>query len=765
MDKKIDLSQFREKFVREARDRIGRINGAMVYLEKNPGDAKLEGDILREAHTLKGASKMMGFAKISALAHQFEEALTRRKDRKIASNQDLTDALFLTLDAVSRLVASLSDTNREAIDVEDVLERLRVAQVPLDEAASKPAAPAAPAPGAPQPPKGAAATPSVAAPPEAPPSADFQSAAPARDAGQGGIRVEPEKLEQLSTLVTNVVGYHLRHVELQDRIGELGRKYRRMSAELHSVIRDAAAQGLVPEALMSRIGPILGGEKNGFNEIDGMLADFHRKRSELSGAMSHALEDIRTELLSVRMVPLTPIFESFQRSVRDLARELGKNVDFLIRGGKTEIDRKVADAISEPLVHLLRNAVDHGIEAPDQRSAAKKAAKGRIVVTATPKKGRVVIEIEDDGKGIDLQEIREAAIKKGLIAEKAAYRLDDREILSFIFRTGFSTAKTMTDISGRGIGMDVVRMVAEKFNGTVEVFSTLGQGTRVVLELPLSMAVSRILLFEVADQYFGLPIVYSEGVIRIPDAEIAVVEGKRTFNHNGDAVPVVWLSSLLGLGRPDASGTHMAIMVRHSQRRMALVVDRIDGECEVVVRDLGKFLGKIQLFMGSTILGTGEVALLLDVYDIITAVRMRPEGAPPEAEAAAAASRKRAAVLVVDDSLLSREMQARVLTAAGFSVETAAGAEAALARLAKESFDLVISEARMEGADGIELLSRIRGSAAGKDVPVVMLVSRERAADRMRAIAAGAQECLDKESFGADTVVPVVERLTGGRRD
>jgi chemotaxis protein histidine kinase CheA len=558
------------------------------------------------------------------------------------------------------------------------------------------------------------------------------------------------------------VGHHLRQVELQERIGELGRRYRRMSAGLQSAIRDAAAQGLLPESLLTRIGPMLGGGHDGFQEMDGQLADFHRKESELSGAMAHTLEDIRTELLSVRMVPLTPIFESFQRSVRDLARELGKEVDFVIRGGKTEIDRKVADALSEPLVHLLRNAIDHGIELPEQRAGGRKAPKGRITVSATPKKGRVVIEVEDDGRGIDLQEIRETAIKKGLITEKAAYRLDDREILSFIFRTGFSTAKTMTDISGRGIGMDVVRTVAEKFNGTVEVFSTLGQGTRVVLELPLSMAVSRILLFEVADQFFGLPIVYSEGVIRISDDQVKTVEGKRTFRYGDEAVPVVWLSSLLGLERPKASAVHMAIMVRHSQRRMALVVDRVEGECEVVVRDLGKFLGKIQLFIGSTILGTGEVALLLDVYDILTAVRMRPEGAPPEA-GSGADLRKGRRLLVVDDSLLSREMQARVLTAAGFTVETAAGAQAAIDRLSREPFDLVLSEAQMEGGDGIEMVSRIRKEGPRKDVPVILVVSRERAADRLRAMAAGAQDCIEKESFGTGSVVPLIERLLPGR--
>jgi chemotaxis protein histidine kinase CheA/CheY-like chemotaxis protein len=761
MDRRIDLSQFREKFVAEARDRIARINGAMVHLENDPGNEQLGAEVLREAHTLKGAAKMMGFAKISTLTHQFEEALSRRQEHKVESSRELADALFQTLDAISRLVSSLADSDRDAIDVEGVVDRLGAAQVPVEGAEKPvPAERTQPSPAPSPAPKAREAEPIPPFPEPAPAASRADRPPGIPDTAQGGIRVEPEKLETLSNLVTNAIGHHLRQAELQERITEIGRRYRRTAAQFHAAVREAAGQGLLPESLLSRIAPMLSGDQGGLREIDGMLADLHRSEDELAGAMANTLEDLRTDLLSVRMVPLSPIFESFQRSVRDLARELGKDVELVVRGGKTEIDRKVADSIGEPLVHLIRNAIDHGIEPPAARAEGGKPAKGRITVSATPKKGRVVIEVEDDGRGIDPQEVRETAILKGMVAEKAAYRLDDRELLSFIFRSGFSTSKKMTDISGRGIGMDVVRTVAEKFNGTVEVFSTPGKGTRVVLELPLSMAVSRILLFEVADQYFGLPIVYSEGVVRILESEIRTVEGKRTFRHGDEAVPVVWLSSLLGLERPAASPAYLAVMVHHSQRRMAFVVDRVEGECEVVVRDLGKFLGKIQLFMGSTLLGTGEVALLLDVYDIMAAVKMRPEGAPPETGAGGA--RRKRSVLVVDDSLLSREMQARVLEAAGFAVETASGAQAAIGRLAKEPFDLVLAEAHMEGGDGIEMVARIRKEGPRKDVPVVLLLSRDRAADRLQAVAAGAQECVEKESFAAETIVPLVERLVPG---
>ncbi|MEK6778279.1 MAG: ATP-binding protein, partial [Candidatus Deferrimicrobiota bacterium] len=497
MEKKIDLSQFRENFIQEAKERIARMNSGLVYLEKNPGDQRLETDLLREAHTLKGAAKMMGFAKISDLSHRFEEALSRRKERKIVSNRDLTDALFVTLDTLSGLVDSLSQSSRAPIDVDGVLERLRLAQVPVE-------SPPPPAPRAPQ-------------------QAPLQEEAPkvergavpvvGVDAGRG-IRVEPERLEQMANLLTEAIGSHLRQVELRDLIGEMGRSYRRVGLNLLSNVRDGIEQGIVPPEFAARIAPILQEGKEVFVEIGSRLADLRRQENQESSALSQVLEDIRSETLAIRMVPLLPLFESFHRAVRELSRGLGKDVELLVRGGKTEIDRKVAEALTDPLIHLIRNAIDHGIETPEARAACAKPARGRITVTATPKKGRVVIEVEDDGKGIDLQEVRETAIKKGMIAEKAAYRLDDQEIISLIFRSGFSTAKAMSEISGRGIGMDIVRETAEKFNGTVEVFSHPGKGTKVVLELPFTMAVSRVLLFRVEKQHFGIPIMHSEGVVR-----------------------------------------------------------------------------------------------------------------------------------------------------------------------------------------------------------------------------------------------------------
>jgi two-component system chemotaxis sensor kinase CheA len=498
-----------------------------------------------------------------------------------------------------------------------------------------------------------------------------------------------------------------------------------------------------------------------FQEVGTQRSELKRRESVVATALSQNLEELRSEVMAIRMVPLLPLFDSFHPMAAALARELGKDVEVMVRGGKTEIDRKVAEALAEPLTHILRNAVDHGIESPAERERAGKPRKGRVVITATPKKGRVVLEVEDDGRGIDPNEVREAAIRKGMISEKAAWKLEDRELVDLVFRTGFSTVKTMTGISGRGIGMDVVHATAERFNGTSEIHSNPGKGTRVVMELPFSMAVSRILLFLSGDQYFALPIMHSEGIHSFAARDVVTLEGRKSLRLGETPVPLVWLNRLLGL--PDAGGPadrYLAVMVRQSGKRIALVIDRVEGEFEVVVRDLGKYLGKIPLFMGSTILGTGEVALLLDVYDLVTAVRLHPETSP-EGVGEGGRPGIDADILVVDDSLLVREMQQRILFASGYRVETAPGGKAALERLSLKRYHVVVAGARMAGMDGIQLLAEARKTDYTRDLPFILVASKEHREDLVRARAAGAKGCVTREEFTPDRMAAMIRTLLG----
>ena len=746
-EKKIDLLQFREKFAREAKIRLVRLNGGLVYLEKNPGDGKLEGDILREAHTLKGAARMLGFSKISELSQRFEEALTRRRDKTILANQDLTDALFVTLDTLSRLVDALSQPPRDPIDVDSVLDRLKLAQVPVE----APVVREAPSPAIAAPP---APAPMTRSPASVSPHSGYA------DLGTG-TRVDPARLESISNLLTNAVAHHQRELELRERLSDLGLYYRRTAATLLAAVQDGLAQGEFSPAFARRVAPFVEEGKAVFQEVGTQRSALKRRESVVAATLSQNLEELRTEVMAIRTVPLLPLFDSFHPMVGALARELGKDVEVLVRGGKTEIDRKVAEALAEPLTHILRNAVDHGIETSAERERAGKPRKGRIVITATPMKGRVVLEVEDDGRGIDPNEVREAAIRKGMISEKAAWRLDDRELIDFVFRTGFSTAQTMTGISGRGIGMDVVHATAERFNGTSEVHSNPGKGTRVVMEFPFSMAVSRVLLFLSGDQYFALPIMHADGIHPFAGRDVVTLEGRKSLRLGETPVPLAWLNRLLGFpDSRDPGDRYLAVMVRQSGKRIALVIDQVEGECEVVVRDLGKYLGKVPLFMGSTILGTGDVALLLDVYDLMTAVRLHPETSP-EGVGEGERPGVDADILVVDDSLLVREMQQRILFSSGCRVETASGGKAALERLSLKRYHVVVAGARMAGMDGIQLLSEARKNDYTRDLPFILVATKEHREDLVRARAAGAKGCVTREEFTPDRMAALIGTILG----
>ncbi|GAB4233585.1 MAG: hybrid sensor histidine kinase/response regulator [Deltaproteobacteria bacterium] len=754
-EKTIDLSRFREQFAKEAKARLARMNAGLVYLGKNPGDAKLEGDILREAHTLKGAARMMGLPRIAEVALRFEEALTRRRDKSVQDNHDLTDALFAALDTLSKMVDALSQPPREPIDVEGVLDRLKLAQVPVEE----------PPAGDPPPPPRPVSSPGRALGPAAA-SSGTGVPVPGTLENGSGIRVDPGRLETLSNLLTNAVAHHLGQVELRERLGELGTGYRRAASSLLAAVQDGVAQGEVSPGFARRLAPLLEEGKAAFQEIGTQLSSLRRREAVVAGALTQNLDDIRSEILSIRMVPLAPLFESFRPMAAALSRELGKEAEVIVRGGKTEIDRKVAEALVEPITHIVRNALDHGIEPPAERERIGKEPKGRIVITATPKKGRVVIEVEDDGRGIEPGEIREAAVRKGLITEKAAWKLDERELLGFVFRTGFSTAKTMSGISGRGIGMDVVRATAERFNGAAEIHSDPGKGTRVVMELPFSLAVSRVLLFLSGEQHFAIPIMHVDGVRRFADRDVVTVEGRTSFRVDGEPVPLVWLDRLLGLPDGGTAGNgYLAVIVRQSRKRIAVVIDRVEGEFEVVVRDLGRYLGKVPLFMGSTILGGGEVALLLDVYDLVSAARMhaetRPDGVGGGARPAADAD-----VLVVEDSLLVREMQQRILSSAGYRVEAVSGGKAALERLSGKRFHVVVSGARLGGMSGAELLAEARKADHTKDIPFILVAAKEEREDLVRGMAAGAAAGVLREEFTPERMTSTIGKVLSreGRR-
>ncbi len=341
--------------------------------------------------------------------------------------------------------------------------------------------------------------------------------------------------------------------------------------------------------------------------------------SETTYAMARISDDLQDTIMKVRMVPVASVFSRFPRLVRDLSRKSGKEVDLILEGEETELDKSVVEVIGDPLVHLIRNSVDHGVEAQEDRIAAGKPAKGRVTLRAFHKGNSVAIEIEDDGKGIDPEKMREVAIRKGVISAEDAKLLDDREAMELIFAPGFSSAETITDISGRGVGMDVVRTNIKNLKGSVNITSEIGKGTRFTLLLPLTLAIIDALMIKVDNETFAIPLDAVSETTKIEAELLTDINGRKAVTLRGEVLGLVDLAELLNLPKQEVDPDVLSVVVIHdNERRLGVVVDRLLERQEVVIKPLGSYLGDLRGISGATILGDGSVILILDPHEIYT---------------------------------------------------------------------------------------------------------------------------------------------------
>jgi two-component system chemotaxis sensor kinase CheA len=477
--------------------------------------------------------------------------------------------------------------------------------------------------------------------------------------------------------------------------------------------------------------------------------------------VGRAIED---DVMSVRLMPAGSIFGPFERMVRDLTRQNGKDVHLVLEGGETEVDRKIVEQIRDPLMHMLRNAVDHGIEPAETREDKGKPRTGTIRVAASQRGSAVEIEVSDDGVGLDASRLRRSAVQKGLLSEDQTAALDDRSAINLIFQPGFSTSPAVTETSGRGVGMDVVREHVERLNGHVEVSSTPGRGTRFTLHVPLTLATSRAILVEQGGQPFAIPSGTVERTARARERQLVSLEGRRAVVIEGLPVPVVDLAQVLEQASTvqssrDADDWRPLFVLRQGDRRFAFLVEHLVGEQEIVIKSLGWPLRRVRNVSGATILGTGHAVVILNPADLLqtasrihstTAARVAPATQPD-------APRWR--VLVVDDSLTTRTLERSLLEAAGYQVSVATDGLDALSRLRAEPIDLVVSDVDMPRLDGFGLTAELRRDAGLRNVPVILVTSLDDRDHREQGVAAGADAYIVKSSFDQAELLETIRRL------
>ena len=477
------------------------------------------------------------------------------------------------------------------------------------------------------------------------------------------------------------------------------------------------------------------------------------------------------EVLTSRMRPLADGLRGFPRMVRDVARQLGKSVEFRVVGENTGVDRDILDKLEAPLNHLIRNALDHAIEPPDERAAVGKRPVGTIRLEARHRAGLLQITLADDGRGIDLSRLRAKVVARGLATPSLADQLNEAELLDFLFLPGFSTRDTVTEMSGRGVGLDVVQTMVRGVGGVVRIASQYGRGTRFLLQLPITRSVIRALLVEIAGEPYALPLNRIDRIMRLAEDDLQVLEGRRHFAMDGQPVGLVEAEQVLDLPPTVRAGRELpVVVVSDRSHRFGVVVDAFLGERDLEVRPLDPRLGKVPDISSASVLEDGVPVLIVDVEDLVRSIdnllggrRLRAPTTPGDTASEPVQGPKR--VLVVDDSITVRELERQLLEARGYAVDVAVDGVDGWNAVRGGRYHLVISDVDMPRMDGIELVRAIKGDPRLRATPVIILSYKEREEDRIRGLDAGADAYLTKSSFHDQTLLDTVSDLIGEPRD
>ncbi len=709
-------------FLDECVERLDGLGQRLLVLEERSQDRELVNEVFRDLHTLKGSSAFAGLKKMNRVAHLAEDRVGELRDGQRQVDRQLVDVLLETLDVLRAIVERARARQPIDVDVRDLVRRL---QDPGRAAAAPPAPPAA-----------------APVPPGAPEAAAALSAAnPAAPAST--LRIDFGKVDLLLNLVGESVLARGRLAGAIDQQAGLLREIGQTRQKLAAALGPAGVPGA------ERRGPAAGALED-LQRIERVLREsFEDLDSGLSG-LTLAVSELRDQVMKLRMVPIARLFTKYQRTVRELANRLGKEVRVELLGAETELDKVLVERLEDPLLHLVRNAVDHGIEAPDRRQLAGKPRAGTVRLAAAQRGGQILVTIEDDGAGLDAAKLAAKAVEKGLLRPAEAASLTEQEAFGLIFRPGFSTAAQVSDVSGRGVGMDVVHDALVRLKGSIHLRSRVGEGTAVELRLPLTLAITQVLAARVGSELVALPLDAVVSAQPAPSSFEAVGEG--AFLRVGEAlIPVLDLAGLLGLG--DAGGIGelgdaSVVIVEVGAQRLGLLVRQVLGRHEVVIKSLGPLLTAVPCAAGATLIGD-RVLLVVDLADV-AARAQRPAPAGALAPRALPRASARARILVAEDSDVIRETILRELADAGFEVRAARDGLEALALARREVFDAVSTDVMMPGMDGYELTRALRADPRYARVPIVMVTGKDARIDALRGYDAGADVYLTKPS---DTAV------------
>jgi two-component system sensor histidine kinase and response regulator WspE len=739
-----------ELFRQEAENHCVILSDNLLALEQNPADADALAALMRAAHSIKGAARVVDLPFVVVLAHAMEDAFVAAQHGKVVFSRDHIDLLFRGMDLFeevagqsdSELPAWFGEQEKKIKDLEGVFRKMAAGQGAFA-ASAAPVVPAA----VPQPVKK---------------KADVAEAGPADKPADRSLRVSAEGMNRL-------MGY-AGEVRVESRwLPSFAQKVlllKHRQDDVHRLLTlyaETISMGASEELSRSGFRNLIAKIDLCRNQVNTLLTeveDHARRGTEIS-------HHLYQEVLANRMRPFTDGARAFPRMVRDVARELGKQVQFEVIGEDTLVDRDILEKIEAPLNHLIRNAIDHGVEKPEQRRAAGKPETAVIRLEARHSAGMLSIVVSDDGCGIDVEKLRNAVIAKKMITEDAARQLRDTELFEFIFLPNFSTRDKVSKVSGRGVGLDVVHSAVQEVRGIIRTGTELGVGTSFELLLPLTLSVMRSLLVEICGEGYAFPLVAIDHVVRLSRAEVREVEGRQYMTFGQDRIGLVSACQVLGKkDRKEADEEQedlLVVIISDRYNRYGLIVDRFLEIRDLVVQPLDRRLKKVQDISAVAILEDGMPVLIVDVEDMVHSIDTLISGNRLRRIAGEdhLAERPVKRILVVDDSITVREVERKMLALKGYDVTTAVDGLEGWNTLRSDQFDLVITDVDMPRMDGIELVTLIRQEARFETLPVIIVSYKDRETDRARGLEAGADYYLTKGSFQDEALVRTVEELIG----
>jgi two-component system chemotaxis sensor kinase CheA len=782
----IEDEELRTVFKMASQEHLQNLDNGLLHLEKYPDDQATLEALLRDAHSLKGDANMLGVKTVGTLAHQIEHILTQLKQRQITFSPDLSDRLGQGLSAIRNLVQAAVTGEPVAVNSFQVLALLMGETQPTASPTTTPIPTVPDSTPSPQVVLSQSTSsqftaPETASTPTSLPEADLSAItspqsissptlpetfpAPATsfpvsraDLFGSGYRIETIRVttQSLDSLMMQAGELTVTKIRIAHRLAdveEIANLWEECSRELTHNRLKTTQNNLTFASNQRRL-------ETHLEQLNSLLKSLQNALYEDTTRLEAISDELETGIRTLRLLPFSTIFKLFPRLVRDLARQEGKAVDLVIEGGETTADKRILEEMKDPLMHLLRNAIDHGIELPEERQQLGKPPAATILLRSYQTPTNIVVEIQDDGRGLNLDRIKQTALKRGLCREEDLATLTPNQIQSLIFSPGFSTAPLVTEVSGRGVGLDVVQTNIEKLKGTIQVDSSPGKGCLFRIQLSITLATAHVLIVVVQETPYAIPVEFIRTACLIQAEDVFRLEGRETILRDDHPISLAWLSDLLELSVDPNSHSfkgniqQACVILQIGSEQLGLLVDTVIDEQDVVMKPQSHLLKRVRNISGATILGTGEVCMVLNPQDLLKSLQrsFTVSVAPLTPEA-------KQTVLLVEDSIATRTQEKRMLEAAGYEVVTAVDGSDGFNKLRTGSFAAVVSDVQMPNLDGLQLTAKIRQQPQYDELPIILVTTLASDEDKRRGAEAGANAYITKSNLNQEILLETLHRL------